>query len=279
MTERDALLWAIIDHPDEDTPRLALADWLDEHGDRADRGRATFIRAQIAIHTEAVPVCPQGGGVRESRDGVSEPALYCRCAWCRTARRERDAFRSFGSVWEREALAPISDAEIAATLRAARTRPVTPADFLAEIHSRTYPWVMFRRGFVEMLGVSANEFLDHAAELFALNPVTQIRWNTHQPGECRDGYAWDERFPEGRFLWRDGGPFTQNLQWGMSNVPTEVFRRLPDAVSLKGEKHLKLYTTHQAAVESLSRGCVAYGRRERNRVRRAGRPTASGRAA
>ena len=46
MTQRDAFLRAIREHPDDDTPRLVYADWLDEHGD-ADR--AEFIRAQCAL--------------------------------------------------------------------------------------------------------------------------------------------------------------------------------------------------------------------------------------
>src|SRR5687768_11363773 len=37
MDDRRALMAAIIANPDEDTPRLALADWLDEHGDAHDR--------------------------------------------------------------------------------------------------------------------------------------------------------------------------------------------------------------------------------------------------
>src|SRR6266545_3181868 len=38
---------AIIANPGEDTPRLALADWLQEHGDKHDQARAEFIRLQI----------------------------------------------------------------------------------------------------------------------------------------------------------------------------------------------------------------------------------------
>jgi uncharacterized protein (TIGR02996 family) len=45
VSERDALLAAIAAHPDEDTPRLVFADWLDENGDPE---RAEFIRVQIA---------------------------------------------------------------------------------------------------------------------------------------------------------------------------------------------------------------------------------------
>src|SRR4051812_3209207 len=49
-----ALLAAIAAHPAEDTPRLAYADWLDEHAadlpdPAAARIRAEFIRVQCAI--------------------------------------------------------------------------------------------------------------------------------------------------------------------------------------------------------------------------------------
>src|SRR5690349_3011304 len=41
-----ALLRAIRDDPDDDLPRLALADWLEEHGDPE---RAEFIRVQVEL--------------------------------------------------------------------------------------------------------------------------------------------------------------------------------------------------------------------------------------
>jgi uncharacterized protein (TIGR02996 family) len=46
MTDETALIAAICARPDDDTPRLVYADWLDDHGweDRAD-----FIRDQIAL--------------------------------------------------------------------------------------------------------------------------------------------------------------------------------------------------------------------------------------
>jgi uncharacterized protein (TIGR02996 family) len=49
MLDRDALLAAITANPDEDTPRLVYADWLQENGEEA---RAEFIRLQCRIeHT------------------------------------------------------------------------------------------------------------------------------------------------------------------------------------------------------------------------------------
>ena len=48
MATESKLLAAILAHPDEDTPRLALADFLDEQGAPEQRDRAEFIRLQIA---------------------------------------------------------------------------------------------------------------------------------------------------------------------------------------------------------------------------------------
>jgi uncharacterized protein (TIGR02996 family) len=46
MREQVALLQTIIEHPDDDVPRLIYADWLEEHGDG---NRAEFIRTQIEL--------------------------------------------------------------------------------------------------------------------------------------------------------------------------------------------------------------------------------------
>ncbi|MBP3960277.1 TIGR02996 domain-containing protein [Gemmata sp. G18] len=47
--EADAFLDAIFDHPDDDTPRLVYADWLQEHGQA---NYAQFIRLQCAAARE-----------------------------------------------------------------------------------------------------------------------------------------------------------------------------------------------------------------------------------
>jgi uncharacterized protein (TIGR02996 family) len=41
-----AFLEDILDHPDDDTPRLVYADWLEDRGERDDEARAEFIRVQ-----------------------------------------------------------------------------------------------------------------------------------------------------------------------------------------------------------------------------------------
>jgi uncharacterized protein (TIGR02996 family) len=49
MTDRDALYAAICTTPDEDTPRLAFADFLVEQGGKADKVLARFIRLQVEL--------------------------------------------------------------------------------------------------------------------------------------------------------------------------------------------------------------------------------------
>jgi uncharacterized protein (TIGR02996 family) len=46
MNDHDALLNAIAEHPEEDTPRLMYADWLEENGQPE---RADFVRNQIEL--------------------------------------------------------------------------------------------------------------------------------------------------------------------------------------------------------------------------------------
>jgi uncharacterized protein (TIGR02996 family) len=58
MSDEDALLAAIAAHPEEDTTRLAYADWLDEHDQPI---RAEFIRVQVAVQALAeLPAVEQG---------------------------------------------------------------------------------------------------------------------------------------------------------------------------------------------------------------------------
>lgn len=47
MDEEAALLRAICENPDEDTPRLVFADWLTEHGGPLNVAWANGIRAQV----------------------------------------------------------------------------------------------------------------------------------------------------------------------------------------------------------------------------------------
>src|SRR5262245_60556904 len=65
MSDAKALLQAIRDDPDDDLPRLAYADWLEEYGVEEQLARAEFIRAQVALS-------------RMPEDDPTRPALVMR---------------------------------------------------------------------------------------------------------------------------------------------------------------------------------------------------------
>jgi uncharacterized protein (TIGR02996 family) len=51
--QREAFLKTIIENPQDDTPRLVFADWLEEHGEHGEPERAEFIRLQCGLyHTD-----------------------------------------------------------------------------------------------------------------------------------------------------------------------------------------------------------------------------------
>lgn len=50
-TDEQALLAAVRAHPDDDTPRLVFADWLDERAQGDDAARAALIRVQCRLET------------------------------------------------------------------------------------------------------------------------------------------------------------------------------------------------------------------------------------
>src|SRR5262245_37493064 len=67
MDDRRALMAACIANPEEDTPRLALADWLQEHGDEHDCARAEFIRLQIRAES-----LPENSASRKKLNAAAE---------------------------------------------------------------------------------------------------------------------------------------------------------------------------------------------------------------
>lgn len=82
---------AILDDPDGDTPRLAYADWLEEHGQA---GRAEWIRASCAV-AQAHAGDPQ---FRPLLDRIREAFRRCRPPWWSeitgvTQRNDRGMFR------------------------------------------------------------------------------------------------------------------------------------------------------------------------------------------
>jgi uncharacterized protein (TIGR02996 family) len=68
--EREAFMAAILASPEDDTPRLVFADWLDENGTEEEKARAALIRAQC--RAEALP---EGSGERRKLEREAKAIL------------------------------------------------------------------------------------------------------------------------------------------------------------------------------------------------------------
>src|SRR5262245_5485156 len=79
---KTALLAAIRESPEDDLPRLAYADWLEEQGDEPSLIRAEFIRVQLAL-------------ARGNESDVRYPEWQ---------RREAELLADHGAAWARDEL-------------------------------------------------------------------------------------------------------------------------------------------------------------------------------
>jgi uncharacterized protein (TIGR02996 family) len=113
----EAFVAAISEKPDDDTPRLVCADWLEEHGQPQ---RAELIRAQIELARRG----PKDKRANSLRKRVAELLAEHADEWA----------------------GPLLD----------RVNKV-----------------VFRRGFVERVILTAADFLDSSKELFALAPIRE----------------------------------------------------------------------------------------------------------
>ncbi len=125
----------IIEHPDEDVPRLIYADWLDDHADglgnkekqKPFNDKAEFIRAQVVL---ASGLELDGGVLTDERRQYF-------------AARERELLGQYQDAWEEP-------------LRALGATGVE-----------------FSRGLPDGITISASDFLSHGKVLFAKAPIRE----------------------------------------------------------------------------------------------------------
>jgi uncharacterized protein (TIGR02996 family) len=105
MSERDAFIQALIEAPNDDTPRLIYADWLEEHGDseRAELIRVQVERARLEMDGSAsqamfafLQKTPYYGALEMDWDAI-DPGVARRIA---LRERERELPRGHVRTWQ-----------------------------------------------------------------------------------------------------------------------------------------------------------------------------------
>jgi uncharacterized protein (TIGR02996 family) len=142
--EWEAFRSAIVADPDDDTPRLVAADWLDEHGDP---DRAAFIRIQVELaplYAGGAYHTPRADELRMKERAFLGPLSYFRGLWGATD-----------------------------CPQLVRVKPATDRGSLA-LDVTGEDRVVFWRGFVEEVIVPATEWLHHGAAVRTRNPVVTV---------------------------------------------------------------------------------------------------------
>ena len=200
MTDGDALLAAIRVHPDEDVPRLAYADWLDENGQPE---RAAFIRVQVELarkenRTRLSPECVC------DMLAIGEPC----CVACQRREDEVEALKA-------------RERELLDVTNGKRWFPEFSFVACGDLsrYTGTHLLGTARRGFVESVAgpwadwvIEADEALErypiqsvslttmppYEWQLANWNPVEAARSRHQQDAGCRSGRARRSRQGEGR---------------------------------------------------------------------------------
>jgi len=162
MSDRAALYAAVCANPDDDTPRLVFADWLDENGEAK---RAAFIRAQVELHRTAGADTPAAAAYETFE--AESPAGYDILDWSAV-----DA--EVGAI----------AAAVAAT-RKARFAPTKRGENLPRVKGVTFEAVA--RGFFTGVVVKdADAFLANADAIFRAAPVTAAEFGALTAGQARE---------------------------------------------------------------------------------------------
>jgi uncharacterized protein (TIGR02996 family) len=220
-TAGDVLLREVLERPADDSPRLILADWLDEHGDEA---RAEFIRLQVEW-------------ARRFRCDCCLPA----CAECRASQPLRYRASDILDVWAKHWLPPPFAGLVFGFGKCGEV-------LFPRVKAET-GWVsaVFRRGFVAEARLPCADFLAHAAALFGSQPVTRVELSDRAARESGPGAGPQYYFCRVPPYCGAAG----------HDLPAALWDRLSGGSSYGGQM---IYRARGQAEEVLSAACVRLGR-------------------
>lgn len=231
LSDRAALLRAIIDNPDEDTARLVYADCIEEEGDDA---RAEFIRVQVKLATMPEPLRAKKlqVAIRITEELIDD-------SWAlRAVENPEPTIRER----RREVLADRELELLDANWCAWRfdLPPDLRPFLLGAIRA------MYRRGFISRLTCTWDQWQAHGAAIVAEHPVTDLLITDREPrSSIRPGeWYWYERWVAGRLGHRLGEGVFRALKAGR------------EAIAVSEGHRFKYYTSVAAAMRDLGRALI-----------------------
>lgn len=171
-----ALMETVRKYPEDDAPRWAVSDWIEEHdGD----DRAAFIRGQLADPASVSFCYACGPKITSEYDVDPEPSIKCGC-------QMRNAMR--GAAFE----ALLDKPDSCPVCRMMFADPFFPAGLAgykqatgANYYRTFKPAFVLRRGFVERINVTRRELHENGGLAFRSQPVTSVWLTDLSPSSLR----------------------------------------------------------------------------------------------
>lgn len=218
MTPAEAFLADIIEHPDDDAPRLIYADWLEDHGDAS---RAEFIRVQCELarlpphallivgkhHRKDSEIVLRVPSWLRVGDYIQDGSVTC---IVRALVRHAAGSATSIEVREGESAESYCDGEVRERLERRAWEllyggPCTCADqhrtrfdcYYEQFVGEHRAWqgipeaVVFRRGFIESVTCDATDWLRHADALTAAAPIRKVTLTTWPERMQQNGLTCD----------------------------------------------------------------------------------------
>lgn len=232
MKDAESFLHQIRADPLDDTVRLVYADYLEEHAASiVDTDRAEFIRAQVASAKLTAPYCKCNAPAGPDLD--VEPCTE----WCALRAREIALLARHYTSWTLPFPGPWMP----------HGQTNGRVVFMSSGDNRHRCQVHYRRGFIAMIGIPANDFMVHGRRIFQTHPVTAVTLQgaTPRPRDgAADAYHWHaaHRVP---------------TQWHQCALPRAVYDLLCGYTYAGASK---FYLSERAALGDASLACVTWGR-------------------
>jgi uncharacterized protein (TIGR02996 family) len=181
------LMADILENPSDDTPRLILADWLEERGDPVGLGLANFIRLQSVQNYK-----PDWLSDRPSSGPLSFEQWVHAHVWTALT-----GWKLKG--WN-----------------------VNPPDVMYQLPAGDHFWVTFKKGFPFSLRADWEFLQNHGSGIAATWPIEQVILNGRKPRPYYPEADFDDEGPQVGFAWRRAWAVRPSDSPGVVSITREV---------------------------------------------------------